>query len=138
MPDRFGQGIEFMRAALGDDAADRALSRHRDPDADVPSQMLEWSVDNVFGFLLQRPGLRLREKLIAMIGADISAAASPAALSDHTRWALKSGISPEELHEVCFLLVWYCGMPKVRAALDIMAPVIETFDPRRETKLGED
>jgi alkylhydroperoxidase/carboxymuconolactone decarboxylase family protein YurZ len=137
MPDRFGHGIEFMRAALGDEAADLALSRHGDPDADVPSQMLDWSVENVFGFLLQRPGLHLREKLIAVIGADISSAASPAALSDHTRWALKSGISPEELHEICFLLVWYCGMPKVRAALDIMSPVIATFDPTREAKLGE-
>jgi alkylhydroperoxidase/carboxymuconolactone decarboxylase family protein YurZ len=137
VPDRFDRGIEFMRAALGDEMADGALARHRDPEADVPSQMLDWSVENLFGFLMQRPGLRLREKLIAMIGADVCSAASPAALVDHTRWALKSGITPEELQEICFLLVWYCGMPKVRAALDIMSPVMDAFDASQETELSD-
>jgi alkylhydroperoxidase/carboxymuconolactone decarboxylase family protein YurZ len=136
-PDRFGRGVEFMRAALGDEMADGAIARHGDPAADVPSQMLDWSVENLFGFLLQRPGLPLRDKLIAMIGADVCSAASSAALIDHTRWALKSGIKPEELQEICFLLVWYCGMPKVRAALDIMSPVIDAFDASHETQLSD-
>lgn len=127
MTDRFARGIEFMRGVLGEEAADRVAERHGDPAADVPSQMLDWAVENAFGFLLQRPGLPLREKLMVMIGADISSAASTAALLDHTRWALRNGVKPDELQEICFLLVWYCGMPRVRAALDVIQPEIEAF-----------
>ncbi len=135
-PDRFNRGVELLRKALGDEAAEQVLARHDAPDLDVPGQMLDWAVENAFGFLLQRPGLSMRDKMIALLGSDIATMASAGALRDHTRWALKSGLSADQLYEICFLLVWYCGMPKVREAMEIMKPVIEELSASGEAASG--
>lgn len=125
--ERFQIGVALMREMVGDEAADRALANHAIADKDVPTELLDWAIANAFGFLLQRPGLSMRDKTIAMLGVDIASMKSRGALREHVRLALLNGVTPAELFEICFLLVWYCGMPTIREALEDVRAAIDEF-----------
>lgn len=128
---RFRRGVEMMRVVAGDEAADRVASAHDAPHRDVPEQMLDWAVTNSFGFLFQRDGISMRDRSIVLIAMDIAMLRSSGALREHVGLALHSGVTPDEIYEICFLLVWYCGMPTVREAMiDIRRAVEESLvDP---------
>jgi 4-carboxymuconolactone decarboxylase len=126
--ERFHLGVALMREMVGDEAADRALANHAEPDKDVPGQLLDWAIPNAFGFLLRRPGLSMRDKTIAMISVDISTMKSRGALREHVRLALLNGVTSDEIYEVCFLLVWYVGMPTIREAIEEVRVAVEEFE----------
>jgi 4-carboxymuconolactone decarboxylase len=124
---RFRRGIEMMRVVAGDDAADRVVSAHDAPHRDVPEEMLDWAVTNSFGFLFQRDGISMRDRSLVLVAVDIAMLRSSGALREHVGLALHSGVTADELYEICFLLVWYCGMPTVREAMvDIRRAVEES------------
>ena len=128
--ERFRIGLALMRQMVGDEAADRAQANHDNPAKDVPGELLDWAIPNVFGFLLQRPGLSMRDKAIAMICVDIATMKSRGALREHVHLALLNDVTTDELFEICFLLVWYCGMPTIREALDeVRAAVAQHQQP---------
>ena len=48
-------------------------------------------------------------------------------------WAIETSFGfLMQLYEICFLLVWYCGMPSVREALDLVAEAIKDFQSAQE------
>ena len=125
---RFRRGVEMMRVVAGDEAADRVVSAHEAAHRDVPEQMLDWAVTNSFGFLFQRDGISMRDRSLVLIAMDIAMRRSSGALREHVGLALHSGVTADELYEICFLLVWYCGMPTVREAMiDIRQAVEESL-----------
>ena len=130
--DRFAAGIDLMREMVGDEAADRAVANRQAGLTEVTDELLDWAIETSFGFLMQRPGLSMRDKTIAMLGMDIATLKSDRALREHARLALLNGVTPNELYEICFLLVWYCGMPSVREALDLVAEAIKDFQSAQE------
>lgn len=129
--ERFRIGVALMREMVGDEAADRAQANHDSPDKDVPGELLDWAIPNAFGFLLQRPGLSMRDKALAMICVDIATLKSRGALREHVHLALLNGVTADELYEICFLLVWYCGMPTIREALDEVRTAIAQHDQQQ-------
>ena len=97
------------------------------PHRDVPEEMLDWAVTNSFGFLFQRDGISMRDRSLVLVAIDIAMLRSSGALREHVGLALRSGVTADEIYEICFLLVWYCGMPTVREAMvDIRRAVEES------------
>ena len=130
--ERFAHGIELMRTMVGDEQADRAAANQELPVKDVLGEFSDWAIENGPGFLLRRPGLSMRDKAIAMLGVDIASLKSRSALQEHARLALLNGVTSDELYEICFLLVWYCGMPSVREAMGVIAEAIDEFQSTLE------
>jgi 4-carboxymuconolactone decarboxylase len=126
--ERFEKGIELMRRILGAEAAEFAVENHASETKSVAEEMLDWSVENAFGFLLQRPGLTMRDRAIAMVGADVASMKSRGAFRDHARLALLSGVTPNELYEICWLLFWYVGMPSTREAMEVVRETVAEFE----------
>lgn len=47
------------------------------------------------------------------------------ALADHTRAALRNGLSPDELREIVLHAGVYCGFPAAETALRVVGRVVE-------------
>jgi alkylhydroperoxidase/carboxymuconolactone decarboxylase family protein YurZ len=60
------------------------------------------------------------------------------ALQEHTRYALACGFSPDELYEVCFLLVFYCGIEAVREASALITAAVDEYTAATTRSAEED
>ena len=131
--ERFRAGVALLREIAGDTVADGVLANHQTVERDVRGDLLDWAVGTSFGYLYQRPGLSMRDRAIAVLGVDIGMMRSRGALREHVKLALLSGVTPEELFEICFVLVWYCGMPTIREVLDEVRAVLESSSTGDDT-----
>jgi 4-carboxymuconolactone decarboxylase len=123
----FERGIALMRAVLGDAAADAALARHETALADGTAERVDYAVEVAWGFMLQRPELRLRDRALVLLAGDVVQLRREA-LRDHVRLALYAGLTRAEIDEVLFQLSQYCGFPTTREASAIVRELFAEID----------
>ncbi|MGA5195390.1 alpha/beta fold hydrolase [Streptomyces exfoliatus] len=117
-PDPYEQGLGLRREVLGDAHVDRALAD--DPDGGFQELVTRYA----WGEVWSRPGLDRRTRSVVTLTALI-AGGHREALADHTRAALRNGLSPEELREIVLHAGVYCGFPAAETALRVVARVVE-------------
>ncbi|WP_030218466.1 bifunctional 3-oxoadipate enol-lactonase/4-carboxymuconolactone decarboxylase PcaDC [Streptomyces bikiniensis] len=123
-PDPYEKGLGLRREVLGDAHVDRALAE--DPDGTLQGLVnrYEW------GEVWSREGLDRRTRSAVTLTA-LLAGGHREALADHTRAALRNGLSPDEIREIVLHAGAYCGLPAAEAALRVVTRVIaeETTPP---------
>ncbi|MET7758280.1 alpha/beta fold hydrolase [Streptomyces sp. NPDC005389] len=117
-PDPYEKGLGLRREVLGDAHVDQALAR----DADGAFQDLVTRY--AWGEVWSRDGLDRRTRSVVTLTALI-AGGHREALADHTRAALRNGLSAEELREIVLHAGVYCGFPAAETALRVIARVVE-------------
>ncbi|MFD3994629.1 alpha/beta fold hydrolase [Streptomyces sp. NPDC058583] len=117
-PDPYEKGLGLRREVLGDAHVDQALSG----DADGAFQDLVTRY--AWGEVWSRDGLDRRTRSVITLTALI-AGGHREALADHTRAALRNGLSAEELREIVLHAGVYCGFPAAETALRVVARVVE-------------
>ncbi|MEU2076546.1 alpha/beta fold hydrolase [Streptomyces sp. NPDC013489] len=117
-PDPYEKGLGLRREVLGDAHVDQALAH----DADGAFQDLVTRY--AWGEVWSRDGLDRRTRSVVTLTALI-AGGHREALADHTRAALRNGLSAEELREIVLHAGVYCGFPAAETALRVIARVVE-------------
>ncbi|MFF2777658.1 alpha/beta fold hydrolase [Streptomyces sp. NPDC058052] len=122
--DPYEKGLGLRREILGDAHVDRALA---DEDAAGLQELL---TRYAWGEVWSREGLDRRTRSVVTLTA-LVAGGHREALADHTRAALRNGLSPAEIREIVLHTAVYCGFPAAEAALGTVGRVIteETTPP---------
>ncbi|MEU2659814.1 alpha/beta fold hydrolase [Streptomyces sp. NPDC007325] len=123
-PDPYEKGLGLRREILGDAHVDRALA---DEDA---ADFQELVTRYAWGEVWAREGLDRRTRSVVTLTA-LVAGGHREALADHTRAALRNGLSPAEIREIVLHTAVYCGLPAAETALATVGRVIteETTPP---------
>jgi 3-oxoadipate enol-lactonase/4-carboxymuconolactone decarboxylase len=119
-PDRYAEGLRIRRELVGDAEVDAAIARAEGFGAgfDAFATRIGW------GEVWTRPGLDRRTRSFLTLSV-LTALGRLAELPDHTRAALRNGLTPAEIEEALLHTAVYCGLPAAQAAVDAARPVIE-------------
>lgn len=90
----------------------------------------EQCVGFIYGDVYHRPGLTLRERQLATVGALTALGYAPAQLQFHAKAALNVGCTRRQVVEAIIQVSSFAGFP---ATLDALAAVKEAFDGIEET-----
>lgn len=118
--------LERGRRALSEidgEAGERVVAALADIAPDFAEMLLEFP----FGDIYTRPGLAVRDREIATIGALCALGTAPAQLKVHVEAGLNVGLSREEITEILMQMAVYAGFP---AALNGLFAAKEVFDAR--------
>ncbi len=118
--------LERGRRALSEidgEAGERVVAALADIAPDFAEMLLEFP----FGDIYTRPGLAVRDREIATIGALCAMGTAPAQLKVHVEAGLNVGLSREEITEILMQMAVYAGFP---AALNGLFAAKEVFDVR--------
>ncbi|MEU9861377.1 alpha/beta fold hydrolase [Streptomyces sp. NPDC047971] len=117
-PDPYDQGLKLRREILGDAHVDQALDDEFGADLQALVTRYAW------GEVWSREGLDRRTRSCVTLTALI-AGGHHDALGDHTRAALRNGLTPDEIREVVLQTAVYCGLPAAERALRVVGRVIK-------------
>ncbi|MFI6684747.1 carboxymuconolactone decarboxylase family protein [Streptomyces sp. NPDC050485] len=120
--DRFERGLALLRTVGGQE--NPAVL---DSLADIAPDLGRMTVAFGYGDLLSRPGLTLRQRQIATVGALAAMGNAAPQLRFHIDGALNVGVSPAEVLEILIHTAVYAGFP---AALNGIAAAREVFEAR--------
>lgn len=126
VPDTRAEGLRIRRELLGDADADAAAARSGEFGGAFEEFATRWA----WGETWTRPGLDRKARSLVALTA-LTALGHLGDLADHTRAALRSGLTPGEIEEALLHAAVYCGLPAARAALDTARAVV-----REETDRG--
>ena len=115
--------LERGRRALSEidgEAGERVVAALADIAPDFAEMLLEFP----FGDIYTRPGLAVRDREIATIGALCAMGTAPAQLKVHVEAGLNVGLSREEITEILMQMAVYAGFP---AALNGLFAAKEVF-----------
>ncbi|MET9620642.1 MULTISPECIES: alpha/beta fold hydrolase [unclassified Streptomyces] len=116
-PDPYERGLKLRREVLGDAHVDQALGDGFDEDFQSLVTRYAW------GEIWSREALDRRTRSAVTLTALI-AGGHLDALADHTRAALRNGLTPAELREIVLQTAVYCGLPAADSALRVVRRVI--------------
>ncbi|QGZ51731.1 alpha/beta fold hydrolase [Streptomyces sp. QHH-9511] len=117
-PDPHDTGLKLRREILGDAHVDQVLQDGFA--ADLQSLVTRYA----WGEVWSRDGLDRRTRSCVTLAALITGGHLDA-LADHTRAALRNGLTPDEIAEVVLQTSVYCGLPAAESALRVVGRVIK-------------
>jgi 3-oxoadipate enol-lactonase/4-carboxymuconolactone decarboxylase len=112
-------GLKVRREVLGDAHVDRELTETDDFSADFQDLLIRYS----WGEVWNRPGLDRRTRSCVAL-ATLVAGGHLDELAAHTRAALRTGLTPQEIGEVLLQTAVYCGAPAAGRAFKVAQEVI--------------
>ncbi|GAB2459094.1 hypothetical protein GCM10027265_05320 [Jatrophihabitans fulvus] len=116
----FAAGLERMSRALGPDVADAARREAERARTKGDAARIEVPLATTWGWLMGRPGLSERDRVIAMLAVDV-ARGTRRALAEHLQLASASGIGDAELRELFVHLGPYAGYPALNDASQVLS-----------------
>lgn len=119
-PGRYEEGLRLRREMVGDAEADRAAALGQGFGSGFDTFMTGYA----WGEVWSRPGLDRRTRSCVTLTA-LTALGQLGELADHTRAALRNGLTPAEIEEVLLHTAVYCGLPAARAAVETARTAIE-------------
>ncbi|MFD7016218.1 carboxymuconolactone decarboxylase family protein [Streptomyces sp. NPDC059928] len=120
--DRFERGLALLRT-IGGQENPAVL----DSLADIAPDLGRMTVAFGYGDMLSRPGLTLRQRQIATVGALAAMGNAAPQLRFHIAGALNVGVTPAEVVEILIHTAVYAGFP---AALNGIGAAREVFEAR--------
>ncbi|MFG2719071.1 carboxymuconolactone decarboxylase family protein [Streptomyces sp. NPDC048416] len=120
--ERFERGLALLRTVGG-----QQRPAVLDSLADIAPDLGRMTVAFGYGDVLSRPGLTLRQRQIATVGALAAMGNAAPQLRFHIDGALNVGVSPAEVVELLVHTAVYAGFP---AALNGIAAAREVFESR--------
>lgn len=120
--ERFERGWKKLKEIDGE-AGEKVIESLRDIAPDLGTYTIEFP----FGDIYSRPGLDLRSREIAVVGALTALGHAAPQLKVHINAALNVGVTRKEVVEIITMMAVYAGFP---AALNGMAVAKEVFAER--------
>ena len=120
--ERFERGWKKLKEIDGE-AGEKVIESLRDIAPDLGTYTIEFP----FGDIYSRPGLDLRSREIAVVGALTALGHAAPQLKVHINAALNVGVTRKEVVEIITMMAVYAGFP---AALNGMAAAKEVFAER--------
>ncbi|MEV7277288.1 alpha/beta fold hydrolase [Streptomyces sp. NPDC093111] len=118
LPDPYEHGLKLRREILGDAQVDEALADEFGTDFQGLVTRFAW------GEVWSRDGLDRRTRSAVTLAALITGGHHDA-LADHTRAALRNGLTPDEIREILLQTAVYCGLPAAESALRVVGRVVK-------------
>ena len=118
--DRLDKGWETVNKINAEGAA-----RQWETLSAIAPDFARWIVESVYGDVLGRPQLSLRDREIATLAALATLGNAPTQLKAHVQGALNVGLSRAEIVEVLMQMAVYAGVPAAINALQIAGEVFE-------------
>lgn len=119
----YDRGMAIRRAVLGDAHVDRAEANKTDFDADFQRFITE----TAWGSVWARPGLDRKTRHLLTI-AMLAALGREHELAMHLRATRHTGVTAEEIKEVCLQVAIYAGVPAANTAMTIAKQVYTEWD----------
>lgn len=117
---QFDMGMKYRRSVLGDEYVDRSLGNSDDFNRDFQQMVTEYCWGGTWG----RGVLSKRDRSILNLGM-LAALNRPHEYKLHFRGAIRNGLSPAELREICMQIAVYCGIPAGIEAFRLAREVFE-------------
>jgi len=127
---RYERGLKMLGRIDGR-AGEEVLDRVRAISPDFARLLAEFP----FGDVYARPGLSLREREIAVVGALAALGFATPQLKVHVAAGLNVGLTQEEIVEIIIMMSVYAGFP---AALNALFAADEVFRERAAQAAGAD
>ena len=124
METRFERGLRKLKE-IDREQGDRIVAGLRDIAPDFAQYVIEFP----FGDVYARPGLDLKSREIAAVGALMAMGTAPSQLKVHIHGALNVGCTRTEITEVIMQMAVFAGFP---AALNGLSTAREVFADREE------
>ena len=121
---RYEEGIRIRREVMGDDFVDAALDRNAGTDGEDLQRHI---TATVWGSVWTRDGLSRRDRSLLNIGMLVALRATEE-LRGHVRGGLANGLTREEIEEVLYSAVPYCGLPAANVAKAAMSNAFLELD----------
>ncbi|MGW4346463.1 bifunctional 3-oxoadipate enol-lactonase/4-carboxymuconolactone decarboxylase PcaDC [Streptomyces sp. NPDC004690] len=118
--DPYETGLKIRREVLGDAHVDRELASADEFSGDYQELLTR----STWGGIWDRPGLDRRTRSCVALAA-LVAGGHAEELAAHTRAALRTGLTPDEIKEVLLQTAVYCGMPAAGTAFRVAQQVIQ-------------
>jgi 4-carboxymuconolactone decarboxylase len=115
----FDKGMEIRRAVLGDAHVDRAEANKTAFDSDFQ----QFITETAWGTVWSRPGLDHKTRHLLTI-AMLAALGKEHELAMHIRATPNTGVTAEEIKEVCLQVAIYAGVPAANTAVSIAKNVL--------------
>jgi 3-oxoadipate enol-lactonase/4-carboxymuconolactone decarboxylase len=119
-PDHYTEGLRIRRELTGDAEVQAALARAEGFGAGFDAFATRYA----WGEVWSRPGLDRRTRSIVTLTA-LTALGQLGELAEHTRAALRNGLTAAEIEETLLHAAVYCGLPAARAAIDTARTVVQ-------------
>ena len=117
--DRYQSGLSLMKRLHGEHSGEEILNTVGEICPAVPEMAIEW----VFGDIMQRPGLDLITRELALIAVLAAQGNAAPQLKAHIEAALNVGASKEAIIEVMLQTAIYAGFPVAINAMMIAKAV---------------
>lgn len=106
MPSKHDQGLAIRREVLGEDYVDNALKSA----TEFSQPLQDWLNEHCWGEVWTKPAIPRKTRSLITL-AMLCALKAPQEIKVHTRGALRSGCTAEEIREVLLQAAVYCGAP---------------------------
>jgi 4-carboxymuconolactone decarboxylase len=125
MDDLREKGLALFGEVYGDEAAS-GLAAYMETDS-FGVECAKWSTDYNFGTVWVREGLERKMRSCVVLGMMIALRQSDE-INYHTRMGIANGLTREEIEEVLYTTVPYCGLPASNTARAAMKAAFELLD----------
>lgn len=94
---------------------------------EVSQEMIDITVDHLFGDIWSRPGLNLRDRSMITV-TTLVVTGKEAQLKTHLKGALSNGVTRDEIKEIMIHLAHYGGWPCAMTGLTVAKTVFDEVD----------
>lgn len=108
------KGLALFSEIYGEDMARSTLDLINDGNG-FGAEQSKWTLDFAFGEVWSREGLERRMRSATVLGMLIAQRAYDE-IRYHTRMALKNGVTRQEIEEIFYTAIPYCGFPAAQNA----------------------
>jgi 4-carboxymuconolactone decarboxylase len=121
--DTFEKGIKIFGEVYGDAQAE-GLRQYISSDNDGFGKLqAKWAMEWAFGTIWARDELPRKLRSCAVLGMTIGLG-TPDEIKYHTKMGIANGLTKEEIQEIYYTAIPYCGLPKSNGA---KAAMLEGF-----------
>jgi 4-carboxymuconolactone decarboxylase len=120
---KYDDGLKIRRSVLGDAHVDRAEANKTEFDADFQ----QFITETAWGTVWARPGLDRKTRHLLTI-AILAALGREHELALHIRATHHTGVTPDEIKELCLQVAIYAGVPAANTAVAIAKTVLAELD----------
>ena len=86
----------------------------------IGPRMAEEAICAAGGGAWEEGTLSLRERSMIVLASLITQGGADARLRGHVRWAIRHGVTPEQIEELATLLAIYAGYPRAATAMELI------------------
>jgi alkylhydroperoxidase/carboxymuconolactone decarboxylase family protein YurZ len=122
MSEAFEKGVKVFGEVYGEDMA-RGVRAYSEQDSEFGNLQARWAMEWAFGTIWTREGLPRKMRSCAVLGMTIGLGTFDE-IKMHTKMGIANGLTRDEIQEIYYSAIPYCGLPRSNVA---KAAMLEGF-----------